>query len=917
MKTPIHWLLILIGLSAVTGSAALLPVDLRCEMLSNPQGIDAVQPRLSWREKSAERGVRQTAYQVLVASSQALLDSNQGDLWDSGKIPGDQTINVVYAGKPLASRQACFWKVCAWEDEAKSKSLWSAGTRWSMGLLQPEDWKAQWIGKEAVLTDTNHPEQRRLPAYWLRKEFTAAHKVARATVYYSGLGLSELYVNGEKAGSEVLSPGLTDYEHRVFYLTHDVTKQVQSGRNALGVVLGNGRFFAPRGKVPMKTGSYDTPRLLLQLELEYADGTREIVVSDPSWKCTLEGPILANNEYDGEEYDARREMPGWSVAGFKAGKWPSAEVVKAPAGRLSAPMINPIRVTGIIHPVALTQPKPGVYIYDLGQNLVGWCRLRVHGAAGTVVTLRHAERLKPDGTLYTENLRSAQAADVYTLKGADKEAYEPRFTYHGFRYVEVAGFPGKPTLDSLDGRVVNDDLETAGEFSCSQPMINRIYQNIVWGVRGNYRSLPTDCPQRDERQGWLGDRSAECRGESYLFDINALYAKWTQDMTDSQKTNGSISDVCPPYWSLFSDNVVWPSSAVIIPGTLLDQYGDAGVVARQYPGMAKWMDHMATFITTNGLMAKDNYGDWCVPPADPKAIHSHDPSQKTAKEILATSYFYHCLKLMTRYAKRLDKPEDARRYEMLAGNLKTAFNRECYHADTGFYGNGSQTACVLPLAFDLVPEQERSRVFGHLVDKIVNESKGHVGTGLVGGQWLNRVLTEGGRPDLAFAFGTNTTYPSWGYMAENGATTIWELWNGDTANPAMNSGNHVMLVGDFVIWLYENLAGLKSAPDLPGFKQLLMKPELLPGLNQARAWHLSPYGRIESEWHRAGDRVTWQITLPPNCTATVCLPTRDPNLITEGGKTLEKVQNVTLQHLEVDQAVLEIGSGSYHFQFKP
>jgi len=667
----------------------------------------------------------------------------------------------------------------------------------------------------------------------------------------------------------------------------------------------------------MRTVSYDTPRLRLQLELEYADSTRETVISDASWRCTLDGPILANNEYDGEEYDARREMPGWATAGFKADHWSFAEVVKAPAGMLSAPMLNPIRVTGTLHPVSLTEPETRVFIFDLGQNISGWCRLRMHGAAGFKVTLRHAERLNPDGTLYTENLRSAKATDTYTLKGADQEVWEPRFTYHGFRYVEVTGFPGRPTLDSLDGRVVNDDLEIAGDFTCSQPMINRVYRNMVWGVRDNYRSMPTDCPQRDERQGWLGDRSAECRGESYLFDINALYAKWTQDMTDSQKTNGSISDVCPPYWSLFSDNVVWPSSAVMIPGILLDQYADAGVVARQYPGMTKWMDHMATFMTTNGLMAKDKYGDWCVPPADPKAIHSKDPAQKTAPEILASSYFYRCLKLMTRYAKVLDQADDVRRFETMAAALKSAFNEKCYHSDTGFYGNGSQTACVLPLAFDLVPANERNRVFQRLVDKIANESHGHVGTGLVGGQWLNRVLTEGGRADLAFGFGTNTTYPSWGYMVENGATTIWELWNGDTANPAMNSGNHVMLVGDFVIWLYENLAGIKSDPEMPGFKHLLMKPELVAGLNQVKAWHLSPYGRIESEWRRENDRVHWQITVPPNCTATVSLPTRDPNLITESGKTLDKTTSVTLQHLEIDQAILEIGSGTYQFQFKP
>ena len=544
----------LLCFSTAQGSSA--PVGLRCEYLVNPQGIDATQPRLFWQLQPASpavRGRRQTAYQVLVATNETDLRHDKGVLWDSGKVTSGESVQISYSGESLTSQEACWWKVRVW-DENDRVSAWSQPAFWTTGLLQPDDWKGQWIGFDeptggqpgnvpsAVADESS---ARRLAARWLRKEFPVSRAVRRATVYFSGLGLSELYLNGQKVGEDVLSPGLTDYDKRVLYVTHDVTGLVRPGRNAVGVILGNGRFYAPRLRIPTRTRSFGYPKLLLQLEVEYTDGTRDVIVSDSSWELTTAGPIRANNEYDGEEYDARREMPGWANAGFDDSAWSPAQIVSAPGGKLAAQMIQPIRVTGTLKPVALAEPSPGVFIFDLGQNMVGWCRLKVRGPAGARVVLRHAETLKPDGTLYLDNIRGAKVTDIYTLNGKGPEVYEPRFTYHGFRYVEVTGFPGKPTLAALEGRVVNDDLAGAGEFSCSQPMINHIYRNILWGVRGNYRSIVTDCPQRDERQGWLGDRSAESKGESYLFDIAALYGKWTQDMADSQRPNGSICDVCP------------------------------------------------------------------------------------------------------------------------------------------------------------------------------------------------------------------------------------------------------------------------------------------------------------------------------------------------------------------------------------
>jgi alpha-L-rhamnosidase len=559
----------------------------------------------------------------------------------------------------------------------------------------------------------------------------------------------------------------------------------------------------------------------------------------------------------------------------------------------------------------------------------------VRGKAGTQVTLRHAETLRPDGSLYLDNLRGARVTDTYILNGRGSELYEPRFTYHGFRYVELRGFPGRPDADTLTACVVHDDLEPAGEWSCSQPLLNRLYENIRWGVRGNYRSLPTDCPQRDERQGWLGDRSEGAKGEAFLFRTAPLYSKWIQDMADAQREDGSVPDVCPPYWPIYSDNVTWPGSAVTIPGHLLVQFGDSAVIERHYPGMRRWVEHMASFIQED-LMPRDNYGDWCVPPEDPKLIHSQDPLRQTHPTILGTTGFVHCLRLLAGYAERLGKADDARRYRDLAGRLRTALNAKFYDAAKGYYDNGSQTSCVLPLALGLAPEGQQERLFDHLVGKITGETRSHIGTGLVGGQWLLRTLSDHGRADLAYTLATNRTYPSWGYMIDQGATTIWELWNGNTADPAMNSGNHVMLVGDLLIWMYERLAGIQSDPVRPGFKHIVMRPTPVGDLTQVKATHRSPYGLIASEWRVERDPVPrdtrtlekhgligsgivfstfrWEVTVPPNTSATLHLPTGPRGSITEGGKPAAEATGLKSLGLEGGWASFEAAPGRYSFE---
>jgi len=1050
-------------------------VELRCEYLVDPMGIDVIRPRLSWRLEPtdpAARNVAQRAYRVLVASSLANLQADQGDLWDSTTLSSDQSVHVEYAGRPLDSQAKCFWKVRVWD--TREASAWSAPAQWSMGLLRAKDWKATWIGldKEDVqpqsvnplsksqwigypeenpaanapvgkryfrravtlpqaaqvnkalcritadnafvlyvngkkigdgssftqvfefdvtndlqgalnvlaveasnvgeapnpagliaalevtfeqgqpivlVTDQQwkasqkadegwekrdfddaawpasqqlgaygmppwgrigQPDATRLTARMLRTEFAVDKKIKRATAYICGLGLYELYLNGQRIGENVLDPGLTDYAKRSFYVTYDITGQLKQGRNAVGVILGTGRYYAPRKVVPTNTRTFGYPKLLLQMNVQYDDGSSQQIISDDSWKLTTKGPIRANNEYDGEEYDARLEQKGWSEPDFNDSAWQKPQLVKAPEGVLSAQMLQPIRVVETIQPIKLTQPRPGVFILDMGQNMVGWCRLRVKGEKGRQITLRHAEILKTDGTLYLDNIRSAKVTDTYVLKGEGEEVWEPKFVYHGFRYVEVTGWPGEPPLSAIDGRVVNSAVETTGEFSCSNPLLNQIHKNIFWGVRGNYRSFPTDCPQRDERQAWLGDRSAECKGETYLLNIASLYGKWMQDIEDSQKDTGSVSDVSPSYWPFYNDNVTWPSTFIIAPGTLYEQYADKAVIANRYPAMRKWIEHMRQYIKDD-LMPRDTYGDWCAPPESQQLIHSNDPLRKTNGTLLGTAYFYYDLRRMAQYASLLGKTDDAREFESLADRMKAGFNRKFFKPQESIYDNGSQTSSVLPLAFGLVPQEHRDRVFKILAAKI--ESLGHLGTGLIGGQWLMRVLSDNGRADLAYMLASRKAYPSWGYMIEKGATTIWELWNGDTADPSMNSGNHVMLVGDLAIWFYEYVAGIKPDVSRPGFKHIILNPHAVGDLSFAKASYNTLYGVVQSDWKIDGDRFLWNVTVPPNTTATAHVPASDQKTVTEGGKPASQSSGVKLVKMENGAAVYELGSGRYQF----
>ncbi|KAA6344990.1 hypothetical protein EZS27_007415 [termite gut metagenome] len=883
---------------------------LRCEMLNNPLGIDCSNPRLSWEIIGLQRDIHQTEYHIIVASSPEKLNNDEGDLWDSGAVSSDLSSQIAYGGKALESRAQCFWKVKVTTN--KGESAWSKPARWTMGLLNDSDWQAQWTGLDKSFEyDRPDAPHTRLSARYFRKEFTSESTIKRAVLYISGLGLYKLYINGKEIGEQELSPTPTDYTKSIKYNTFDVTKNIQKKTNTLGIVLGNGRFFTMR---PKGVKHFGFPKMIMQLEIEYADGNKQTVISDTTWKVTADGPIRANNEFDGEEYDANKEMPGWNKNGFNADNWLQAEQTDSPGGALKA-QINPnIRVMEIIKPIAITEPEPGKYILDMGQNMVGRLKIRTNGKKDDCVTLRFAETLKPDGTLYLDNIREAEVTDKYTLKGVSGESWEPVFTYHGFRYVEITGYPGKLSLNNFEGKVLYDEMETTGTFETSNSVLNQIYKNAYWGIRSNYRGMPTDCPQRDERMGWLGDRATGSLGESFVFNNNNLYAKWLDDIEESQRESGSIPDVAPNYWAIYNDDVTWPAAYLIIANMLYNQYNNIEPIRKHYDSMKKWLLYMKDSYMVDYIMPRDTYGDWCMPPENPGLIHSNDPARKTDGQLLGTSFYYHLCGLMERFAKLLDKQEDAEAYAQLSLKVKEAFNKKFFNEETKQYGNNTVTANLISLCYGMAPLEYETEVFRNITDKTENEFNNHISTGLIGIQWLMRGLSDRGRFDLAFRIATNLDYPSWGYMVESGATTIWELWNGNTAAADMNSGNHVMLLGDLIVWCYEYLAGIQNTSETStGFKHITMRPYSTEQLNYVKASYHSVHGMIKSAWNIKENLMQWDISVPCNTSATVYIPAPSQDKVTESGKQASSAEGVQFVKTEGEYVVFEVASGNYRF----
>ena len=887
------------------------PLDLHCEYLVNPLGIDVPRPRLSWMlqtEDPANRGVRQTAYQVLVASTPAILAQDHGDLWDSGKVESDQSIQVEYAGRPLESETHCCWKVRIW-DEGGRTAGWSEPAHWSMGLLRPRDWKADWIGLDGGETPVadNH---RRLPARMLRHEFDLTKKVTRATASMSGLGFSELYLNGRRVGDRVMDPTQSRYDKRVMYVTFDVTGCLHRGRNAVGVILGNGRFYAPRLHVPAETPTFGYPKLLLQMRIEYADGTSRFVVSDGKWKVTDCGPIQANSEFDGEEYDARLEQPGWDRVGFDDSAWRPVQMVSAPGGRLIAQMLEPMRVIETLRPVAVAQPQPGVYVADFGQNLYGMVRIRVKGPRGTRVVVRTTFDRHPDGTIDMAPNRSALSTDVYTLKGEGVETWAPRFRGQGTRFAEIRGWPGVPTKDDLELLVVHSDLRKTGDFRCSNELVNRIYANIVRSVRMQERGAPLD-PDRDERQAWLSTSEKTSETEGYVYDVAAFYASFLGECRIDQREDGCLSDAGSFWpWSRSGDTC-WPAVVVTVPWSCYMMYGDRRILTENYPMMKRWGEFLKKRMDRDGLYRGRFYGDW----VDAYSMDGKAPdSGGTSYPLMESAYAFYDFHLIAKIADLLGHREDAGHFARTAEKVGAAFQKSLFDPRTNTYESKTQTSYVLPLAFGLTPQDRRQAVIDNLVRDIMVERRGHLSVGLVGIKWLMQTLTAAGRTDVAYAILTQTTRPSWGYMVGKRGTSIWERWDRDTRDPGMNGQSQMILAGYLGAWIYQTLAGIDYDPQQPGFKHVIMRPEPAGDLRWVRASCKSAYGTIASDWRITDRKFVWHVAIPPNTIATVYVPARRETPVTEGGKPAERSPGLKFLRRENGVAVFSAVSGQYSFE---
>jgi len=733
----------------------------------------------------------------------------------------------------------------------------------------------------------------------LRREFRIDRAVKRARAYVTGLGYYELYLNGQKVGDRVLDPPYTNFHRRIYYSTYDVTALLRRGDNCVGALLGNGWWSKP-------------PCLLLQMHILFADGTEQVVVTDGDWRWS-QSAILENSLYHGETYDARREQPGWSEPGFvepRRGEnaWRPVLLTEMPPVSLSAQMMPPIKVTQTLKPTRVSEPRPGVFVVDFGQNFSGWCRLRVKGAAGTTVTLKHAEVLFENGLVNQQNLRTARATDTYILKGEGVEVYEPRFTYHGFRYVQVEGYPGTLTPDDIEGRVVHTAIEPRGQFECSNELLNQIQRNAQWGYRTNWHSVPTDCPQRDERQGWMGDAHMTANMGLYNFTAGSAYAKFLRDIADAQGEDGRIPDTVPHVWGTNPGDPQWAGAYLFIAWDMYRHTGAKHLLEEHYAGMKRYVEMLRREAGDSHILTRNNYGDWVA-------------VVETPKDLISTGTYYLTVKVLADIAQVLGKRADEREYRAVCERIADAFNRRFWNADTGQYGNGSQFSNIFPLYLGIAPEERRQQVLEKVVQDITVNHKGHLSTGFIGTRYLLDTLTACGRADIAYLVASKDTYPSWGYMVRMGATTIWELWKYEVG-PGMNSHNHPAF-GLVSAWFYEALAGIQPVSSRGDWEHFTVRPHPVGDLRWAQAFVETLRGRVGVRWEKRADAFLLSVTVPANTTATVYLPKlgiANPVITEAEGKVWShgvlnpRMLGVRSVREEGDYMVLEVGSGDYHFK---
>ncbi len=867
------------------------PVRLRCEHLVDPLGIDVLHPRLSWELSDDGPGARQSAYRISVSRG----SESDGDLWDSGWVDSDQSILVPYGGVPLISRMRAYWKVQV-RDGDGMESEWSDSASFEVGLLDRADWVAEWIGSEVC-----GGPRTTAPAVYLRRTVEVRGGIVKARAYVTALGLYVLTINGVRIGDQQLAPGWTDYTKRVRYQVFDVTANLSEGPNAIGAILGDGWYAGHIGW--RDRGVYgDRPRLFAQIEVVYEDGSIETVATNETWKTSV-GPILESDLLMGESYDARKELGEWDKAGYDDREWGPVLKLPDPGIQLVATMQPPIRVTQEVVPI--DEPKvlpswPGAdYIFDLGQNMVGRARFRLKGKPGETIRIRYAEILDEQGKIYTANLRGARATDYYTFKSSEEEVYEPTFTFHGFRYVELKGLSSPADRHSVVGIVMHSDNEEIGTFECSDPLVNQLQSNIVWGWKGNSLDVPTDCPQRDERLGWTGDAQVFVRTAAFNMNVAAFFEKFSQDLSDAQSSEGGIPAVAPNVDIVGIDGgPAWADAAVICPWTIYLTSGDQGILEKHYESMKRFVEFLDArskdgMRSWPGMEGFHGFGDWLSINAD------------TSIELIGTAFFAYSADLMVKIATVLGKVDDADGFGGLRDKAKDAFQRY-FVSPMGRVASETQTAYLLGLHFDLLPEHLRPAAVDSLVRDIKRRGN-KLSAGFVGSPYLNHVLSKEGRDDVAFDLLNQKDWPSWLYAVTKGATTIWERWDGWTHDKGfqdvgMNSFNHYAY-GAIGAWLYQNVAGIDVSESGPGYKRSVLHPTPGGGLTYARASVHTPYGVLSSAWKVEGDLFEWQFTVPPNTTAEVRVPGERSHVLAPD--TLKFVSQ------EGDRAVFEAAAGTY------
>ena len=902
---------IALQLFALSSSAQVTVQHLLTENLSNPVGLDSKIPRFTWqlvpaagRPEGPERNIVQTAYEIHVSVE----NRKKEEIWNSGKVTSLQSVHIPYAGPALASGKRYYWQVRIWDNKGRASS-WSTEAWWQTAFFDSSEWKAQWI-------QPGYTEESALrPSPLLRKDFSSTRKLRSATAYITAHGLYEARINGSRIGDAYLTPGWTSYQKRLQYQAYDVTNMIREGKNAIGVQLASGWYRGYIGYEGQDNYFGKDISLLFQLVLTYTDGSTEVIGSDGSWKSST-GAIRSAEIYNGEMIDSREDKPGWDLPGYDDSGWSGVKTASFPFSLLVATCNEPIRAHETFAPVKILTTPKGEKVIDFGQNLVGWVRIKVKGNAGDKIRISHAEVLDKDGNFYTANLRSARAQDVYVLKGGAEESFEPRFTFHGFRYIRIEGYPGEISADHFTAVALYSDMEKTGDFSCSNALINQLQHNIQWGQRGNFLDVPTDCPQRDERLGWTGDAQVFSRTAAFNMGVESFFTKWLKDVAADQSPSGAVPFVIPNVLGQgAAGSTGWADVATIIPWNMYLAYGDRRILEEQYPSMKAWVEYMHGKSKDDLWNTGFHFGDWLFyRPED----DNDGRSAVTDKYLIAQCFYAHSTQLMIDAATVLGKTSDADSYAQLLKRIKAAFLRE-YMTPNGRLVSSTQTAYTLALQFDMLPEDLRKQAAERLVQNIKSYNY-HLTTGFLGTPYLCHVLSRFGYTDIAYRLLLQESYPSWLYPVKMGATTIWERWDGMKPDSTfesvgMNSFNHYAYgaIGD---WMYREIAGLDTEKDGPGYQHSRIWPHPGGALTEASASLQTGYGRLSSHWHTAEGHFYLDVEIPANTSSTLYIPAPAGGTITESGKPLGAVKD--LEVAGVGQGYLEVrlGSGVYHFEVK-